>query len=64
MSINGMGPKCRFPLQVNKDYQSLSFTLDTPAKKQRKEEFERQLEQVIAPHPRVRAKTQGLGCRV
>eukprot|EP00290_Baffinella_frigidus_P003101 CAMPEP_0180171402 /NCGR_PEP_ID=MMETSP0986-20121125/34395_1 /TAXON_ID=697907 /ORGANISM="non described non described, Strain CCMP2293" /LENGTH=237 /DNA_ID=CAMNT_0022123265 /DNA_START=248 /DNA_END=961 /DNA_ORIENTATION=+ len=32
--------------QVNKDYQQLSFTLDTPAKKQRKEEFERTLEQI------------------
>merc|ERR1711934_306302 len=32
--------------RINKAYQSLSFTLDTPAKKQRKEEFEAQLEQI------------------
>merc|ERR1712227_109116 len=32
--------------RINKAYQTLSFTLDTPAKKQRKEEFEAQLEQI------------------
>jgi len=32
--------------RINKAYQTLSFTLDTPAKKQRKEEFEAQLEQL------------------
>merc|ERR1711939_1053105 len=32
--------------QINKEYQTLSFTLDTPAKKKRKEEYEAQLEQV------------------
>eukprot|EP00658_Telonema_sp_P-2_P003095 TRINITY_DN11138_c0_g1_i4.p1 TRINITY_DN11138_c0_g1~~TRINITY_DN11138_c0_g1_i4.p1 ORF type:complete len:302 (+),score=90.57 TRINITY_DN11138_c0_g1_i4:96-908(+) len=32
--------------KINKAYQTLSFTLDTPAKKQRKEEFEAQLEQI------------------
>merc|ERR1711988_335077 len=32
--------------RINKAYQTLSFTLDTPAKKQRKEEFEAQLEQM------------------
>jgi 23S rRNA pseudoU1915 N3-methylase RlmH len=31
---------------INKEYQTLSFTLDTPAKKRRKEEFEAQLEQI------------------
>jgi hypothetical protein len=31
---------------INKEYQTLSFTLDTPAKKKRKEEFEAQLEQI------------------
>mmetsp|Transcript_12361 Transcript_12361/g.29195 ORF Transcript_12361/g.29195 Transcript_12361/m.29195 type:complete len:239 (+) Transcript_12361:84-800(+) len=31
---------------VNKEYQTLSFTLDTPAKKKRKEEYEAQLEQI------------------
>jgi archaellum component FlaC len=31
---------------VNKEYQTLSFTLDTPAKKKRKEEYEQQLEQI------------------
>ena len=30
--------------KINKAYQTLSFTLDTPAKKQRKEEFEEQIE--------------------
>merc|ERR1711959_155089 len=33
--------------RINKAYQTLSFTLDTPAKKQRKEEFEAQLEQIV-----------------
>merc|ERR1719258_904101 len=32
--------------RINKAYQTLSFTLDTPAKKKRKEEFEAQLEQL------------------
>merc|ERR1712216_1062789 len=32
--------------RINKAYQTLSFTLDTPAKKQCKEEFEAQLEQL------------------
>merc|ERR1711939_1201105 len=32
--------------QSNKEYQTLSFTLDTPAKKKRKEEYEAQLEQI------------------
>jgi hypothetical protein len=32
--------------KVNKEYQTLSFTLDTPAKKKRKEEYEAQLEQI------------------
>lgn len=32
--------------RVNKEYQTLSFTLDTPAKKQRKEAYESQLEQI------------------
>merc|ERR1712046_25541 len=32
--------------RINKAYQTLSFPLDTPAKKQRKEEFEAQLEQI------------------
>merc|ERR1711934_389806 len=32
--------------RINKAYQTLSFTLDTPAKKQRKKEFEAQLEQI------------------
>merc|ERR1711912_146427 len=32
--------------RINKAYQTLSFTLDTPATKQRKEEFEAQLEQI------------------
>merc|ERR1711998_822889 len=32
--------------RINKAYQTLSFTLDTPAEKQRKEEFEAQLEQI------------------
>merc|ERR1712164_7743 len=32
--------------RINKAYQTLSFTLDRPAKKQRKEEFEAQLEQI------------------
>jgi len=32
--------------QINKEYQTLSFTLDTPAKKKRKEEYEAQLEQI------------------
>ena len=31
---------------INKEYQTLSFTLDTPAKKMRKEEYERTLEQI------------------
>jgi hypothetical protein len=31
---------------VNKEYQTLSFTLDTPAKKKRKEDYEAQLEQI------------------
>ena len=31
---------------VNKEYQTLSFTLDTPAKKKRKEEYEAQLEAI------------------
>ena len=31
---------------VNKEYQMLSFTLDTPAKKKRKEDYEAQLEQI------------------
>jgi protein-tyrosine-phosphatase len=31
---------------INKEYQTLSFTLDTPAKKKRKEEYEAQLEQI------------------
>lgn len=32
--------------KINKEYQTLSFTLDTPAKKKRKEEYEAQLEQI------------------
>mmetsp|Transcript_24974 Transcript_24974/g.63006 ORF Transcript_24974/g.63006 Transcript_24974/m.63006 type:complete len:235 (-) Transcript_24974:358-1062(-) len=32
--------------RVNKEYQTLSFTLDTPAKKQRKEAYESQLEEI------------------
>merc|ERR1711988_15007 len=32
--------------RINKAYQTLSFTLDTPAEEQRKEEFEAQLEQI------------------
>mmetsp|Transcript_66878 Transcript_66878/g.178793 ORF Transcript_66878/g.178793 Transcript_66878/m.178793 type:complete len:250 (-) Transcript_66878:200-949(-) len=31
---------------VNREYQTLSFTLDTPAKKKRKEDYEAQLEQI------------------
>ena len=31
---------------VNKEYQTLSFTLDTPAKKKRKEDYEAQLEEI------------------
>ena len=33
--------------RINKAYQTLSFALDTPAKKQRKEEFEEQIERDI-----------------
>lgn len=32
--------------KVNKEYQTLSFTLDTPAKKQRKEQYEARLEEI------------------
>lgn len=32
--------------KVNKEYQTLSFTLDTPAKKFRKEQYEAKLEQI------------------
>eukprot|EP00294_Goniomonas_avonlea_P003946 CAMPEP_0114552792 /NCGR_PEP_ID=MMETSP0114-20121206/7309_1 /TAXON_ID=31324 /ORGANISM="Goniomonas sp, Strain m" /LENGTH=260 /DNA_ID=CAMNT_0001737683 /DNA_START=257 /DNA_END=1039 /DNA_ORIENTATION=+ len=32
--------------RINKEYQTLSFTLDTPAKKKRKEEYESMLEQI------------------
>jgi len=39
------GLKARWEV-VNKEYQTLSFTLDTPAKKKRKEEYEAQLEQI------------------
>lgn len=31
---------------VNKAYQSMTFTLDTPAKKKRKEQYERQLAEI------------------
>jgi len=32
--------------RINKEYQTLSFTLDTPAKRKRKEAYEAQLEQI------------------